>query len=112
MNIALLNVRITIQKNHVTVDEIGNHIVEWEDYFSCHATPTSGNRSPREDQAAATIVENSDMNFTVRWCNTMAPVDSDHYRVIFDGEIYNILGIDMMNFKKKSIKLRCQKARR
>ena len=38
MNTALLNVRITIEENAVIIDEIGNHINEWTDYYSCAAT--------------------------------------------------------------------------
>lgn len=35
MDIALLNVQIMFQKNGVEVDEIGNHINSWNDYYSC-----------------------------------------------------------------------------
>ena len=31
MNVALLNVRITVQKNEVVVDSIGNHKNTWTD---------------------------------------------------------------------------------
>ena len=110
MNIALLNVRITIQKSSVTVDGIGNHIVSWEDFFSCHATVSS--ESPSEDTAAGTVVDNTKADFTVRWCRAVSQVAADQFRVVYAGELYNILGIDHMNFKKKSVKLKCQKVRR
>ena len=110
MNIALLNVRITIQKSSVTVDGIGNHIVSWEDFFSCYATVSS--ESPSEDTAAGTVVDNTKMDFTVRWCRAVSEVAADQFRVVYAGELYNILGIDHMNFKKKSVKLKCQKVRR
>ena len=38
MNIAAMRVRITFQKNAVTVDKYGNHKNSWTDYFSCWAT--------------------------------------------------------------------------
>ena len=38
MEVSLLNVRITFQKNGVAVDGIGNHKNTWADYYSCHAT--------------------------------------------------------------------------
>ena len=41
MEVALLNVRITFQKNAVTKDAIGNHKNEWIDYYSCYATVLS-----------------------------------------------------------------------
>jgi len=31
---------------------------------------------------------------------------------MFEGEPYNIIGIDHMNFKRKSLKFRCQKEAR
>ena len=105
-----MNVKITVQKSAVTVDEIGNHKAEWQDFYTCFAT--AGNESPSEETAAGTVVDNSKINFTVRWCKSVSEVDSTDFRVKYDGEIYNILGIDHMNFKKKSVKLKCQKARR
>ena len=104
MDIALLNVMITIQKSTVTVDGIGNHTVSWEDFYSCHATVSS--ESPNEDTAAGTVVDNTKADFTVRWCK------KDKFRVVYAGETYNILGIDHRNFKRKSVKLKCQKVRR
>jgi len=38
MNIAAMRVRVTFQKNAVTVDKYGNHKNGWTDYFSCWAT--------------------------------------------------------------------------
>ena len=38
MDISHLNKKITVQKNTVTVDELGNHLNTWEDFYSCHAT--------------------------------------------------------------------------
>lgn len=110
MDVALLNVRITVQKNEVVTDSIGNHKNIWSDWYSCYAT-VSG-ESPNEDTDAGMIVDNSKMDFTIRWCRNASLITADKHRVIYNGEIYNILGIDHMNFKKKSIKLKCQKARR
>ena len=105
-----MNVKITVQKSTVTIDEIGNHTAEWQDYYICFATV--GNESPSEETVAGTVVDNSKISFTVRWCGVVSMFNSTEYRVKYNGEIYNILGIDHMNFKKKSVKLKCQKARR
>lgn len=110
MDIALLNVKIVIQKNTVVVDKIGNHKNEWVDYYSCYAT-VSG-ESPSENTDAGTVVDNSKIEFTVRYCKSVSAVDSTGYRVIYNGEIYNILGIDHKNFKKRLVKLKCKKVRR
>lgn len=38
MNIALLRVSVTFQKQTATVDTIGNHSNTWADYYTCYAT--------------------------------------------------------------------------
>ena len=110
MDVALFNRKIVVQKNSVTVDAIGNHLNEWVDFYSCHAT-ISG-ESPNEGTSVGTVVDNTKADFTVRWCKAVSEITSDGYRVVYADEIYNILGIDHQNFKKKSLKLKCQKVRR
>lgn len=110
MDIALLNVSITFQKNAVVVDAIGNHKNEWTDFYSCHAT-VSG-EGGKETSAAGTVVDDSDISFTVRFCRKVSELNNTEFRVLFGGEIYNILSVDHMNFKRKSIKVKCQKVRR
>ena len=110
MDIALLNVKIIFQKNAVIVDEIGNHKNGWADFYTCHATV--GGESSTEQVAAGTTVDNADISFSVRFCNAADAITTTDYRILFRGEIYNILSIDHMNYKHKSIKFRCQKVRR
>lgn len=110
MKVALLNEKILIQKAFVSSDAIGNRKNTWEDYHSCFAT-ISGEGGP-EKNAAGMTVDVSDIVFTIRWCKKVSELESTGYRVVFHDEIYNILVIDHMNYKKKSIKLKCQKVRR
>ena len=110
MDIALFNERIVIQKNEVTVDEIGNHLNTWEDYYPCHAT-VSGASAGEKTEAGQTL-DVSDLAFSVRYCKKASDVDVTGYRIIFHDEIYDIVSIDYMNFKKKLLKFRCRKARR
>lgn len=98
MEIALLNVRITVQKNTMTVDKIGNHKNEWTDYYSCYAT-VSG-ESPSENTDAGTVVDNSKIDFTVRYCKAVSFVDSTGCRVVYNGEIYNILALTIRILKR------------
>lgn len=110
MDIALLNVKVAFQKNTVVVDAIGNHKNEWMDSYFCHAT-VSG-EGGKEASAAGTTVDDSDISFTVRYCQKVSELNNTEYRVLFDGEIYNILSVDHMNYKRKSIKVKCRKVRR
>jgi len=110
MNVALLNVRISMQKNTVVVDAIGNHKNKWLDWYSCYAT-VSG-EGGKESTDAGLVVDDSKMDFTIRWCKRASEITSTGYRVEFNGELYDILAVDHMNFKRKSVKLSCQKVRR
>ena len=113
MEVSLLDVRITFQKNGVAVDGIGNHKNTWADYYSCHATVSGeAGRQTSESETAGIVADESDISFTVRWCRKASVMDSTGYRVVFGGELYNILAIDHMNYKKKCLKFKCRKARR
>ena len=110
MDIALMNVRITIQKNKTVVDAIGNHKSQWSDYYSCFATVSGEGGS--EKAVAGLIVDDSDISFTVRYCRALSNVESIKYRISFNDAIYNIVSIDHKNFMKKSIKFKCEKVRK
>lgn len=110
MEIGLLNVYVVFQKNAVVVDAIGNHTNTWEDYYSCHAT-VSG-EGGKEVSVAGIIVDDSDLSFTVRYCRKASVIESTKYRILFSGELYDILSVDHMNYKKNSLKFKCKKARR
>ena len=113
MEIALLNQRITFQRNSVLTDPIGNHTGSWNDEFSCYATVGGeSGRNGKETAVAGTTVEDADCTFTVRWCGQTANVGTTSHRILFNDEIYNIVAVDHMNYKKKCIKFRCRKARR
>ena len=68
--------------------------------------------SSKEEQAAGTTVEDFSMTVTIRYCQKAAAIDSTHFRVMFMGEIYNIVNIAHMNFRLKSLKFTCRKERR
>lgn len=110
MKIELLNVRIFISKNDVVVDAIGNHKNTWSDYYTCYATVSA--EAGKEQTDAGLIVDNSKIDFTIRWCEKAAGITSTGFRVSFNGEIYDIIAVDHRNYKRKSIKLCCQKTRR
>ena len=109
MDIALLNQKVTFQKNEVTVDEIGNRTSGWSDYYSCHAT-ISGEGGD-EVYAAGAIVDKADMAVTVRFCRAVAQVTPTGYRLIHDGEPYNIIAVDHLSYKRKAVKFKCKKER-
>lgn len=110
MKVSLLNMKIIIQVSHIETDDIGNQIESWKDWYSCFATVS--NESPLENTGAGSIWDNSKIDFTIRYSSEVSNVDSTQYRVIFEDTIYNIKGIDHMNYKKKSLKIHCQRTER
>ena len=112
MKVSLLNERILIQKSTVVADAIGNRKNQWEDYFSCFATVGGERNMEHEKQGAGQTLDSPNISFTIRYCSNVENLTSTNYRVLFRGEIYNIHSIDHKNFKKKSIKLNCEKVRR
>ena len=110
MKISLLNEKILFQKNSVVSDVIGNRKNVWEDYYSCFAT--IGGESRNEKAEAGQTIDDVGITFTVRYCSQLVDIVSTGFRILFRGEIYNILSVDHMNYKKKSLKFRCEKARR
>ena len=66
----------------------------------------------QEKAAAGLTVAESDIAFTVRFCKQAAEATPDGFRIRFDGEVYNIVSVDHMNYRKKALKFRCEKARR
>ena len=110
MDIGLLNFRILIQKNAVVSDAIGNRKNTWTDYFSCYAT--IGGESGTEVHRTGETLESADLTFTVRYSSETAAVTTTGYRIVYGGELYNIIAVDHQNNKRMSLKFRCSKVRR
>ena len=104
--IARFNERITFQKNSVVIDKYNNHRNEWMDYFSCH-TYASTYLQDREEAGTVTR-EDQTITFEVRYCSELKELDSIHFRVLFHDDVYNIQNVDMMNYQRKTIKVRCK----
>ena len=77
-----MNERITIEKNTVVVDKIGNHVNTWEEYFSCYTYASTYEAQESGDEVTE---ENRSVTFSVRYCRETAAVTSTGYRVNFHG---------------------------
>lgn len=110
MEIAAFRVKIMFQRQEAVADGIGNHTNRWEDYFACRATV--GGEGGTEKAVAGTTVEDADISFTVRFCRAAEAVSSSGFRIVFRDELYDILAVDHLNYKKKALKFRCRKVRR
>lgn len=113
MNVGLLNEKVVFQKGSVVKDGIGNHRNEWTEDYCCFATiGGEGLASSREAESAGTVVEDVGMTVTVRFCEKVSVIRSVTHRILFCGEIYDIVNVDHLNFKKKCVKFTCRKVRR
>ena len=102
--------RITVQKSSLGNDKAGNHVLAWEDYFSCSAFVNS--LSGKEYWEAAQINAQKDMYFIIRYCSEVADMDTEHYRILFRGQVYNISFIDNVRYQNRTLKLRASLAKR
>lgn len=110
MNISGMRIRITIQKNEVVRDDIGNHGNVWNDYFSCYATAVE--KECGEEEVAGQTVVNEYMDFTIRYCSEVESVVPDKFRIVYENRIYNIRSVSDMGFKRRSLKMHTQRERR
>ena len=104
--ISRLSEKVIFQKNSVVTDRYGNHRNAWTDYYSCHAYVSTWQK---EESEGAAINEERSVTFEVRYCSELADIASDKYQVLFRGEAYNILSVDMMNYQKRVIRLKAER---
>ena len=109
MDIAALNLRITFQRQVTDVDEYKNHTNHAEDYITCWATASG---SGTEAQAAGPTNPKAAIDFTTRYCKLLSKVTPDGYRIIADGKLYNILYVNPMGYKHRSLKFHCERVKR
>lgn len=102
--------RITIQKSSFSADMAGNHLLVWEDYYTCAAF--INNLSGKEYWEAAQVNAQNEVYMLIRYCSETAGLDTEHYRILFRGQIYNILFLDNVKYQNKIWKLRASLEKR
>lgn len=110
MKISGLNQKIEVQEKEITADEVGNRIERWKVYYQGFCRVDS--QLVHESNGVSTVIDDGKMIFILRWCQKLSKMNAQNYRVFFLGSIYNIIGIDYMNFKYKTVKLHCQSSER
>ena len=113
LNVGLMNEKVIFQKCSVVKDGIGNHRNEWTEDYCCFATiGGEGLASSRKAETAGTVVEDVGMTVTVRYCKKTAGIRSVTHRILFHDQVYDIVSVDHLNYKKKCLKFTCRKIRR
>lgn len=102
--------RITIQRSTAGTDKAGNHVLSWEDFYTCWAYVN--NLSGKEYWEAAQVNAQRDIFFLIRYCSEVAGMDTEHYRVKFREQLYNITFLDNVKYQNQTLKLRASLAER
>ena len=101
MDIGRLNKRITFQVGATTIDKYGNHKPGWADYYTCWATVKASGRRSEETTGAAVTREERYVDVTVRWSHEIKVINAKEYRILIDGDIYDILSCDNAGYTGK-----------
>lgn len=102
--------RITIQKSTPGTDMAGNHVLTWMDHYTCSAYVN--NLSGKEYWEAAQVNAQKEIYFLIRHCSEIAGMDTEHYRILFRGQVYNITFLDNVKYQNKIVKLRASLEKR
>lgn len=109
MEIVALNERIVFQEVSVSEDDIGNRKNVWVD--CCSRFATISGESGKESTVIGVTTEVENICFTIRYCQAGLEMKSKTHRILFRGEVYNILYVEHLNYKKKALKFHCEKVR-
>ena len=102
--------RIMIQKSTPGTDKAGNHVLFWMDYYICSAYVN--NLSGKEYWEAAQVNAQKEIYFLIRYCSETAGMDTEHYRILFRGQMYNITFLDNVKYQNQILKLRASLEKR
>ena len=106
--ISRMNERITIQRSETVIDRYQNHSNTWGDYYSCYAHAST---YEKDEEGLEITKEERQITFEVRYCSELKEISSTGYRVLFHGEVYDIEAVDMINYQKRRIRLKCKRER-
>ena len=104
MNASMLKNKITIQKKAAVPDDIGRISEIWSDFMVVHAY--ANRLSGQELIVAAANGQQDTVTFSVRYCRALSEINSNDFRIIFMGRIFNILTVDNVMFLNKELKIR------
>lgn len=104
MNASMLRNKITIQKKTAVPDEIGRISEKWSDFMVVHAY--ANRLSGQELIVAAANGQQDTVTFSVRYCRALSELNSNDFRIVFMGRVFNILTVDNVQFLNVELKIR------
>lgn len=100
--------RMTIQKLTAVPDEKCEQQEVWADFARVHCSVSTFIGSEKV-QYRQEITE-SDVTFTVRYSHTLADLNEEDYRIVFKGEVYDILFINDPQLMHEKLIISAKKA--
>lgn len=98
--------RITFQKNATITDRWGNHENRWIPFFTCYSYVMTYEKSEDGD---VVIRSSESPTFECRYCPELVAIESStKARIVYNGYVYDITGIDMMNYGRDTIKFKTE----
>lgn len=89
----------------VQIQKFNENTNQYQNYYTCHAqvNKTGGN----EYLVAGTVSTKNKFSFIVRYCSELKDLqfNTQSYRIIFNGIIFNILDADDFKQQHKTIKI-------
>lgn len=104
MNAGELKHTIVFKKNDITVDDVGNEIDGFVDFYTCKAKVNGV--GGREYYAASQNNAENDVDFTVRYCKKLAELTPQLYIIVFNDVAYDIKNIDNYMMSNETLKIK------
>lgn len=98
------NNKITIQKQTITQDEIGNEDISWTDLYVVYAYINS--LYGAEYYTAAAYNQENTITFTMRWFKALDELNLADYRIIFNDVPYEIKSVDNVEYRNRVVKIK------
>lgn len=87
--------KVIIQKKTVDFDEIGNQVEVWQDWKIIWVEKNG--LWGQEYYAAKAVREENTVHFTARYAQFVEEINPVGFRIMFDGNPYDIKNIDVIN---------------
>lgn len=106
MNAGTFKDKIIIQKKIVDIDNIGQQVEKWQDYFITFAYVNNLVLGVKELWEAVQQGSEKTVEFITRYCIKLSELDCVNYRIMFRNHIYDIIFIDNIQYKNNLLKMR------
>jgi len=90
----------------IIIQKINESTEDWDDLFSVHARINKA-KADNEYLKAGAVQSKASLTFEIRWFSDVKKIslDTQSYRILYDGVAFNIIDYDDFMMKHKTVKL-------